>query len=164
MASKNLDRYRPNVGVALFNDDGLVFIGKRAGERSRYCWQMPQGGVDPGEDERDAAVRELEEETGVRSRHIEPLAEIDHWLTYDFPTAVRLAKRRRGKNWRGQKQRWFAFRFTGKAGDVDLNAHHKPEFDDWRWERLAATPELIIPWKRRVYVEVAKAFAPFAEH
>ncbi len=162
MSARDLSKYRSNVGLALFNAEGLVFVGKRRGERSRYAWQMPQGGIDEGETAEDAAFRELGEETGVPARCVALLDVIDDWLIYDFPPAVLAAKRRRGQNWAGQKQRWFAFRFDGEACDIDLNADETPEFDEWRWTTLAETPGLVIPWKRHVYETVAEAFAPVA--
>ncbi len=164
MAAKiDLSLYRPNVGVALFSREGLVFWGRRVGERGAYSWQMPQGGVDDGEALEDAALRELEEETGVRKKHVEPLSGFDDWLIYDFPPEVRANKLRKGQDWHGQRQRWFAFRFLGKNDDVKLDAHKPQEFDSWRWEELARTPELIIPWKRAVYSEVAQRFAKHAK-
>jgi len=158
---RDLDRYRPNVGVALFAATGGVLIGRRVGDSSNHIWQLPQGGIDDGESAEAAAARELEEETGVPSRLVEPLDSIAGWLTYDFPPEL-LARNRRGRNWLGQKQRWFAFRFLGADADVRLDAHKPPEFDAWRWESLARTPKLIIPWKRPVYDEVVRAFAHHA--
>ncbi|MGD2131844.1 MAG: RNA pyrophosphohydrolase [Maricaulaceae bacterium] len=154
-----LEAYRPNVGIALFAPSGRVLVGRRVGDRGAHRWQMPQGGIDAGEAAEAAAVRELEEETGVRPELIEPLGAVDRWLTYDFPPEVRARKRRKGQDWAGQKQRWFAFRFTGADADIKLDAHHPAEFDDWRWESLASTPSLVIPWKRPVYAVVAQEFA-----
>lgn len=159
--------YRPCVGVALFNAQGRVFVGRRRAESGPehvaglYAWQMPQGGIDPGEDPRAAAVRELYEETNVSS--ISFLGEAPDWYSYDLPLDVA------GKAWkgryRGQTQKWFAFRFEGPEAEIDIAspAGHKPEFDEWRWERLERLPELIIPFKRPVYEKVVAAFAPFAE-
>lgn len=158
--------YRPCVGIALFNKDGLVFLGRRRSEAGPehvadgYAWQMPQGGIDAGESPYDAAVRELHEETGVRS--VVLLGETPDWHCYDLPSVIG------GKPWkgryRGQSQKWFAFRFTGHDDEIDI-AHpggHKPEFDAWRWERLERLPELVIPFKRPVYEAVVTAFAPLA--
>lgn len=151
--------YRPNVGIALFNRDGLVFIGKRAGLDGPHCWQMPQGGIDDGEDPALAAQRELKEETGVPPDLTEPLGEAPGWMGYDFPPEVRKLEKFQGAA--GQRQKWFAYRFLGSDSDIKLDAHDA-EFDAWRWERLERVPELIIPWKRDVYELVAEVFAPFA--
>ncbi len=158
--------YRPCVGVALFNREGLVFVGRRLASagpehvEGPYAWQMPQGGIDPGEDPLVAARRELYEETNVSSASL--LAEAPHWYSYDLPRDVA------GRAWRGryggQTQKWFAFRFEGEDDEIDIAcpAGHKPEFDAWRWERLERLPELIIPFKRGVYESVVEVFRPFA--
>lgn len=159
--SRDLSLYHPNVGAVLFAPDGRVLIARRAGESAPGVWQFPQGGVDPDEAPADAVLRELEEEIGVGARLLEPLAAIDDWLAYDFPPEVRALKRK-GRKWRGQKQRWFAYRFLGSDEDVRLDGHDEIEFDAWRWDALAAAPTLVIPWKRPVYEEVAHAFARFA--
>jgi putative (di)nucleoside polyphosphate hydrolase len=158
----DLSLYRPNVGLALFSDAGLVFMGHRMDDAGDIGWQMPQGGIDEGEALDQAALRELEEETGIPSRLAAPLGGIDDWLTYDFPPDVLAAQRRRGRPWVGQKQRWRAYRFLGADSDVRLDQHQPQEFDEWRWERLERAPDLVIPWKRHVYLEVARAFAPYA--
>jgi putative (di)nucleoside polyphosphate hydrolase len=158
--------YRPCVGLALFNADGLVFIGRRANKALRehvapgHEWQMPQGGIDKGETPLEAALRELHEETNVRSAAL--LAEAPGWLSYDLPHDI-ATESWKGK-WRGQAQKWFAFRFEGADSEINVEepGGHKPEFDAWRWERLAATPDLIIPFKRMVYQQVASVFAPFS--
>ena len=154
----DLERYRPNVGVVLFHPDGRVWIGKRANTPGPWCWQFPQGGVDPGEDLEHAARRELAEETGARS--VTYLGRTDGWVAYDFPPEARGAKIARG--WKGQKQAWFAFRFDGEEAEFDLAAHHQPEFEAWRWGYLEEAPALIVPFKRPVYETVAQAFAGFA--
>jgi putative (di)nucleoside polyphosphate hydrolase len=154
----NLKHYRANVGVVLFNTEGKVWIGRRAHTCGSRVWQFPQGGVDEGEDLFDAALRELEEETGVSSVRV--LGRIDDWLTYDFPPDYAGSKAARG--WKGQKQAWFALEFTGQDSEIRLDAHDQVEFDAWRWADLSETPELVIPFKRKVYQEVARAFAQFA--
>lgn len=158
-------RYRPNVGLAVFNRRGEVFIGHRIGSgpdsKDPYQWQMPQGGVDDGESPRQAALRELEEEIGIDDRLVELLEETENWIYYDFPPDIRRAMERRG-NYLGQRQKWFALRFLGHDSDVHLD-RHTPEFDDWRWARLQDVPPLVIPFKRGVYDEVARRFARFGQ-
>lgn len=156
--------YRYCVGVMLLNRDGQVFIGRRHSSDSHdqvsdgYAWQMPQGGIDPGEDPYQAAVRELYEETSVRS--VTLLAEAPDWYSYDLPSMV-AGRAWRGR-YRGQTQRWFAFRFEGDESEINISkpggGHHKPEFDEWRWEEMRRLPELIIPFKRDVYENVVSAF------
>lgn len=148
--------HRPNVGVVLFNGGGLVWLGRRAHTPAPWNWQFPQGGVDHGEDLFDAALRELEEETGVRSAQY--LGRTEDWIVYDFPPEVAA----RGGRWRGQKQVWFALRFTGDDSEIRLDAHHQVEFEAWRWARLDEAPELIVPFKRAAYEQVAAAFRRFA--
>jgi putative (di)nucleoside polyphosphate hydrolase len=161
------DGYRPCVGLALFNAEGLVFIGRRANKKQPehvapgHEWQMPQGGIDAGEAPLQAAQRELQEETNVTSAVL--LAEAPLWLSYDLPASI--GKQAWKGRWRGQAQKWFAFRLTGPDDEINvLNpaGGHKAEFDAWRWARLDETPALIIPFKRDVYREVATLFAPFA--
>lgn len=148
--------YRPNAAIALFSRQGKVFLGRRL-TGARHAWQMPQGGIDPGETPLQAALRELEEEIGVEASLVALLEEMPEWLSYDFPNEIR---RRQG--WRGQRQKWFAFRFLGDDRDVDLD-RHKPEFGAWRWGELAEAPALVIPFKRPIYEEVARQFAPWAK-
>ncbi len=151
--------YRPNVGLALFHREGLVFLGKRAGTEGPYQWQMPQGGVDRGESAAEAAFRELEEEIGVKPAHAELLEETADWLYYDFPIDVR-KKLSRGR-YKGQRQKWFAFRFKGRDSDIRLDTH-TPEFSDWRWAPLETAPGLVIPFKRAIYEEIALRFGKFS--
>jgi putative (di)nucleoside polyphosphate hydrolase len=161
--------YRTCVGIMLINAEGLVFIGRRtsgpdhadqARDDQSYVWQMPQGGVDAGEDTWAAAKRELYEETNARS--VEKLGEVPEWLTYDIPRTV--AGRAWKGRFRGQKQKWYALRFTGKDSEIDVAspAGHKPEFIDWRWEPMKNLPELIVPFKRPVYERVVEEFTKFA--
>ncbi len=157
--------YRPCVGVMLLNRAGRVFIGRRRNGPEHvdatHVWQMPQGGLDPGEDPEAAAWRELYEETNIRSADI--LGSIDDWLTYDIPREI-LGQAWGGK-YRGQTQKWFAMRFTGEESEIDV-AHpaggkHKPEFVEWRWEPMPNLPGLVVPFKRAIYERVVKDFARF---
>ena len=159
--------YRPCVGVALFNAGGSVWIGCRSdkdaeGEGDGHWWQMPQGGLDKGEEPYKAALRELYEETSVTSASL--LKEAPGWLTYDLPPE--LVGQSWGGRYRGQKQKWFALRFDGKDSEIDVlrpgGGKHKAEFSSWRWEKLAKLPALIVPFKRQVYKEVVEAFADIA--
>jgi putative (di)nucleoside polyphosphate hydrolase len=154
--NRDPDRFRPNVGLAMFHKTGLVFIGRRVGASGPHMWQMPQGGVDAGENPRAAALRELEEEIGVPAHLVDVIEETEDWLYYDFPPELRRASAGR---YLGQRQKWFAFRFKGRDADVRLDLH-TPEFSEWRWARLEETPELVIPFKRPVYEEVVRRFRP----
>jgi putative (di)nucleoside polyphosphate hydrolase len=156
--------YRPCVGVMVLNRAGRVFIGRRTDGPEHvdetHQWQMPQGGVDKGEDTYKAALRELFEETNIRS--VEKLAEIPEWLSYDIPRDI-VGQAWKGK-YRGQTQKWYALRFTGQESEIDIAhpAGHKPEFSAWRWERMENLPALIIPFKQPVYERVVKEFSKFA--
>jgi putative (di)nucleoside polyphosphate hydrolase len=152
-------RYRPNVGVALFSPAGHVFIGRRVNSHGAFQWQMPQGGIDPGEDPSKAVLREMEEEIGVPARLVRVIGESADWLYYDFPVELR---NRLSGPYIGQRQKWFALRFLGSDSDVRLDLH-TPEFDAWRWARLEDVPGLVIPFKRPVYEQVAREFAPFTQ-
>ena len=159
--------YRPCVGVMVLNRDGLVWAGRRIAEQdsemagAAKLWQMPQGGIDNGEEPLPAALRELYEETGMRS--VSLLAEAPDWINYDLPPAV-LGIALKGK-YRGQTQRWFAFRFEGEESEIRINpppGGHDAEFDAWGWKPMRDLPDLIVPFKRRVYEEVVAVFAHLA--
>ncbi len=148
--------YRPCAGVMLLNRDGRVFVGQRL-DSTLEAWQMPQGGIDPGEDALEAAFRELWEETGVARRHAELIAEAPEELQYDLPDEL-IGKVWKGK-WRGQRQRWFLLRFLGEDSDIDIATAH-PEFRAWRWSDPADLPALIVPFKRALYTRLLELFAP----
>lgn len=159
--------YRPCVGIAVFNRKGEVWAGRRIMEPesemegASKLWQMPQGGIDEGEDPLEAARRELYEETGIRS--ISLLAEAPEWITYELPGHL-VGKALEGR-YRGQKQKWFAFRFEGDEDEISINpppGGHAPEFDAWAWKRMEELPELIVPFKRNVYEQVLAAFRHLA--
>lgn len=150
-------KYRRCVGVMLLNREGLVFTGRRIDREANETWQMPQGGVDEGENLVEAARRELAEETGITQAEI--LAEAPDWFSYDLPDHL-MGVALKGK-YRGQTQKWFAMRFLGSDGDIDLNVH-EPEFDAWRWTPMAELPDIIVPFKRDVYVNVVRAFRHLA--
>lgn len=153
-----LSLYRPNVGVVLINRQGLVWLGRRAGVTGDHVWQFPQGGVDAGEDLYEAARRELAEETGVVSTQL--LGRTADWIAYDFPPGFKGSKIAKG--WKGQRQVWFALRFTGEDSEVDLLAHPPQEFDAWRWADIDEAPNAIVPFKREAYQTVVRAFRPLA--
>lgn len=159
--------YRPCVGIMVLNRDGLVWAGHRKAkpnaeeQGSGHLWQMPQGGIDEGEDAEGAARRELYEETGIRS--ISLLAEAPDWLTYDLPDHL-IGKALKGK-YRGQKQRWFAYRFVGEDSEIAIDPPpdgHAAEFDDWAWKPMRDLPNLIVPFKRPLYEQVVAAFRHLA--
>ena len=147
--------YRPAVGILLLNRDGLVFVGRRIDmPRELSAWQMPQGGIDPGETPLRAARRELFEEVGTDKAEI--LAESRRWLHYDLPAEI--AGAMWGGRYRGQRQKWFAMRFTGSDADIDPATNERPEFDSWQWIAPALLPELIVPFKRRLYLAILDEF------
>jgi putative (di)nucleoside polyphosphate hydrolase len=157
--------YRPCVGIMVLNRSGLAFVGRRIDGPEHvdltHAWQMPQGGIDPGEEPWPAALRELQEETNISS--VERLGEIAEWLTYDIPREL-VGQAWKGK-YRGQKQKWFAVRFTGSENEIDIanpagTAH--PEFSAWRWAPMQNIPELVVPFKRAVYERVVNDFAKFS--
>lgn len=154
--------YRPCVGIMLVNAEGRVFVGQRLDRRENSggdegdLWQMPQGGIDDGEDVRIAAFRELEEETGIGENRATIIAESATDLFYDLPDD--LVGKLWGGRFRGQSQRWVLMRFTGEDGEVRLDAHDPPEFERWKWVEPDALPELIVPFKKRVYRAVLDEF------
>jgi putative (di)nucleoside polyphosphate hydrolase len=156
--------YRPCAGLTVFNRDGLVFIGRRKSGPEHidetHVWQMPQGGIDEGEDPYKAALRELYEETSIRS--VERLGEIADWIAYDIPRDI-VGAAWKGK-YRGQKQKWYALRFTGDDSEIEIEhpgGGHEPEFIAWRWEKIERLPELVVPFKRAIYQQVVRDFARF---
>jgi putative (di)nucleoside polyphosphate hydrolase len=148
--------YRPCVGIMLFNAQGKVFVGKRL-DQTVESWQMPQGGIDKGETPKEAALRELKEEVGTGMAQI--VAEMEDWVTYDLPEHL-IGIALHGK-YRGQRQKWFALRFTGTESDIDLTAHD-PEFSSYRWVTLDELPDLIVPFKRETYKSVIAALGRYA--
>lgn len=156
--------FRPCVGIMLINRDGLVWAGKRYGDKQpipeEFAWQMPQGGLDKGEDPLEAARRELYEETSVKS--ITLLAEAPDWFSYDFPEEIQRQVRK--AKYRGQTQRWFAFRFDGDDSEINILTPpdgHAQEFCEWRWEKAENLAGLVIPFKHQVYLDVVEAFSEF---
>jgi putative (di)nucleoside polyphosphate hydrolase len=154
--------YRPNVGAVLFNPAGLVFVARRAdlpnAEGAPGGWQLPQGGIDADEDPRRAVLRELQEEIGTARAEI--IGEHPDWLLYDLPAS--LLGVALGGRYRGQRQRWFALRFTGTDADIRLDLDPHPEFDAWRWAPLGELPALAVDFKRPIYEVLARSFARFA--
>lgn len=157
--------YRPCVGIVAFNRDGLAFIGRRIDGPEHvdltHAWQMPQGGIDAGEQPWPAALRELHEETNIRS--VERLGEIAEWLSYDIPADL-IGQAWNGR-YRGQTQKWFAVRFSGDESEIDIaspGGAHQAEFSAWRWEPLQNIPALVVPFKRPVYERVVAEFSKFA--
>jgi putative (di)nucleoside polyphosphate hydrolase len=154
--------YRPNVGAALFNQDGLVLVARRAdlpnAEGAPGVWQLPQGGIDPDEDPRQAVLRELREEIGTDKARI--IAEHPDWLSYDLPP--HLLGRSLGGRYRGQRQRWFALRFEGTDADIRLDLDPHPEFNAWKWLPLDELPRQEVGFKQAIYSILALSFAPCA--
>ena len=158
MSERDDTRYRPCVGIMLVNGSGQVFVGNRIDNRESGFWQMPQGGVDPGEELDAAMLRELGEEVGARPEHLEIVARLPETLYYDLPPELQ------GKMWGGrycgQRQTWYLVRFAGSDADIDIAAHDPPEFCEWQWVEPALLPELIVPFKREVYRSIVEGFAP----
>jgi putative (di)nucleoside polyphosphate hydrolase len=149
--------YRSSVGIMLLNQNNEVFVGRRR-QSGGEAWQMPQGGIDEGEDPRIAAFRELKEETGIENAEI--LAESKSWLYYDLPAA--LVGKTRHKGWRGQRQKWFAMRFKGSDGDINIMTQES-EFSAWKWVGIEQLADLIVPFKRLVYMSVLDEFRDAVE-
>ncbi|WP_034159480.1 RNA pyrophosphohydrolase [Sphingomonas sp. ERG5] len=151
--------YRPCAGVMLLNAQGKVFVGQRI-DSTLEAWQMPQGGIDDGEEAEQAAIRELGEETGITPDKVDLIATIDRELFYDLPEDM-IGKVWKGK-WRGQRQRWFLYRFHGADSDVDIATKHQ-EFRAWRWTDPAELPTVIVPFKKALYEEVLAGFADYLD-
>ena len=153
----NDDKYRRGVGVMLLNREGKVFVGARI-DNTDEAWQMPQGGIDEGEEPWGTALRELEEETGIRPSLVERVSECPERLKYDLPEQLR------GKLWGGkyvgQDQDWFLARFLGSDGDVNIQTKH-PEFREWKWIGPSELPDLIVPFKRDLYRQLLREFADY---
>ena len=149
--------YRPCVGVMLINSDGRIFAGQRL-DSAVPAWQMPQGGIDAGEKPRDSALRELREETGITGDLVEFIDKTRDWVTYDLPPEL-LGKVWGGK-FRGQKQKWFLYRYLGRDDQVDIATEH-PEFGAWRWIGADQMIAEIVPFKRAVYDQVVRAFRAY---
>lgn len=158
MVNKDTLPYRLNVGAVVFSSEGLVFVGRRKGFAD--SWQLPQGGIDAGEDPHKAIMRELKEEIGTDKAEI--LQEHPEWLLYDLPPHL-LGVAWKGQ-YRGQRQKWFALRFTGVDQDIRLDADDHPEFEEWRWVKLADLPELAVAFKRDIYKRLAIDFAAYAQN
>ncbi len=146
--------YRPCVGVMLVNMDGRVFVGQRIDSQDE-AWQMPQGGIDPGEEEKEAAFRELGEETGISPDHVEIIAKARDEHLYDLPPE--LVGKLWGGKFRGQRQTWFLARFLGSDSDIDIATPH-PEFSQWKWIDPEALPDVIVPFKRKLYRDILQEF------
>jgi putative (di)nucleoside polyphosphate hydrolase len=149
----------------VLNRPGLVFVGRRSSGPEHidatHVWQMPQGGIDEHEDPYQAALRELYEETNIRS--VEKLGEVADWLAYDLPRDI--VGEAWGGKYRGQKQKWYALRFTGTESEIDIAAPggHNPEFIDWRWVAMSELPDLVVPFKRQIYERVVQEFGKLAK-
>ena len=158
--------YRPCAGMMVLNAQGLAFVGRRSSGPEHidaiHVWQMPQGGIDENEDPYKAALRELYEETSIRS--VEKLGEVADWLSYDIPRDI--VGEAWGGRYRGQKQKWYAFRFLGADSEINIETPgdgHDPEFIAWRWAELRELPDLVVPFKRATYERVVREFGKFAK-
>ena len=153
----NEGKYRRGVGVMLLNSEGKVFVGARI-DNTDEAWQMPQGGIDPGEEPWATALRELEEETGIPPHLVQRIALCPERLKYDLPEKLR--GKLWGGKWMGQDQDWFLCRFLGRDSDINIATKH-PEFREWRWVEPAQLPELIVPFKRDLYRRLLREFAEY---
>ena len=148
--------YRPCAGIMLLNNQNQVFVAKRI-DTAVEAWQMPQGGIDQGEDPKEAAIRELEEETGIRDAQV--IAEYEGWLTYDLPDELY------GKVWKGkfggQTMKWYVMRFNGNENDINIKTAH-PEFSEWKWTEMCNLPDMIVPFKKDIYQKLADKFSYLA--
>lgn len=154
-ASRDNKDYRPGVGIVLFNADGHVLVAERIDNPGN--WQMPQGGIDAGEEPETAVFREMEEEIGTRKAEI--IGMVDDWIYYDFPPAV---KKKLNTHYIGQRQKWIALRFTGQDSDIRLDLHTHPEFSQWKWIPLRDLAGHAVPFKRDVYERVTREFEKYA--
>lgn len=152
---KDLLPYRPCAGIMLINQRKEVFVAKRIDTKAE-AWQMPQGGIDEGEDPKDAATRELFEETAVRNATI--IAESKSWLKYDLPEEL-IGKMWKGR-YRGQEQKWFLMRLEGDESEINIQTD-TPEFSEWKWVEYTQLPELIVPFKRDLYQQIVEEFSPY---
>ncbi|MEO6153214.1 MAG: RNA pyrophosphohydrolase [Croceibacterium sp.] len=156
MSKPNDLPYRPCVGAMMVNDHGQVFVGKRIDNKEGDWWQMPQGGVDPGEDPDLAVIRELAEEAGVQENQLAVIQRLGQDLFYELPEDL-IGKLWNGR-YKGQRQTWYLIRYTGTDAEIVLDAHSHPEFCEYRWVDAEMLPDLIVPFKRHVYQSVVDAF------
>jgi len=156
MNAPDPESYRPCVGIMLVNGEDKAFVGKRIDNKEGDWWQMPQGGVDPGEDLDVAMLRELGEEVGAKPKHLRILGRLPEELFYDLPPELQGTLW--GGRFKGQRQSWYLVRFTGEDSDIDLNAWNHPEFCEWKWVDPELLPDLIVPFKRGVYAAVVEGF------
>jgi len=158
---QKLGNYRLAVGAAIFNKDGLIWLGKRYGQKGLFDWQMPQGGIDKGETPEFAVKREIYEETGISDNLIIKIGEIHEWLYYEIPSNYQ--KKMLPTNGQAQKQKWFAFRFQGENKEINLKIQKEQEFSEWKWVKLSEIEYKVIPFKRNIYKRITKDFMKFAE-
>ena len=153
------EQYRPNVGIVIFNKNANIWIGKRADIKKLCAWQMPQGGIDTNESALKAAIREIYEETGIKS--IKHIASINEWIKYKLP--IDIVKNKWNGKFVGQMQKWFLFYFFGDDSEVNINSYKNPEFSAWKWANINEIQEMAAPFKRSVYKSVVREFARFAK-